>query len=100
MLSISSDAFLWDQAVEELKNWVARDALPLIYEVGSEAWEDVKPICIADMWKWKEQPMARALEFPLIFDGMELVGMLGEDIRNNIDLASFTRTTMLTRLDP
>lgn len=97
---ISSDPFLWDEARDEIKNWLVKDALPMMYEVGSEDWANVQPVDIKDMWKWKEQPMARALEFPLIFDGMELVTMLGDKIRQEVDLASFTLTTMKTRIEP
>jgi len=99
-VAITGDALLWEQALEEVKEWVTRDALPLLYEIGSEDWQHVVPVDIKDMWKWKEQPMARALEFPLIFDGMELVALMGDDIRKQVDIASFTMATMKTRLEP
>lgn len=99
-VSITGDALLWGQAVEEVKEWLTRDALPLLYEIGSEDWQLVKPVDIKDMWKWKEQPMSRALEFPLIFDGMELVSMMGDEIRKTVDLATFQMATMKTRIEP
>jgi hypothetical protein len=45
-------------------------------------------------------PASRALHFPLIFDGMELVERFRDEIRETTGLPDFTRSTLTTRLDP
>lgn len=89
----------WKNQVGMIHQWWIRDALPLLYGARSEDWDDDIPLTLDEMKVWKEQPASRALSFPLIFDGMELVKRFSQEIRDNTGLPEFNKNTLETRLE-
>jgi hypothetical protein len=53
---------------------------------------------VEDMLKWRHMEASRPLEFPLIFDGMELVKQFGDDIRSSTGLPEFSKLMITTRI--
>ena len=98
-VSITEDTELWRLASVELLEWISNDALPMIYGTGSEDWAFTKPLPVEDMLKWRDLPASRVLEFPLIFDGMELIGKMGDEIRDHSGLPEFNKQQLTTRIE-
>lgn len=90
----------WEEHACMVQQWWIRDALPLLYGARDDAWENEPFLSLTEMLEWRDQPASRALHFPLIFDGMELVDRYGEDIREFTGLPEFNKNTIETRLQP
>ena len=95
-----SDRDTWDVYADTVREWWVNDALPLIYGARSDDWVIESALDYDQMVKWRDLPASRALEFPLIFDGMELVSKQMDNIRTSVGLADFTKKQMQTRLEP
>ena len=80
--------------------WWLDDALPLIYDVRGDDWDDIEPFSQQEMIAWRDFPANRALSFPLIFDGMETVTKLSGEIRETSGIPELDKLAMQTRLDP
>jgi len=90
----------WESHACMVQQWWIRDALPLLYGARDDSWENDQVLSLTEMLEWRDQPASRALHFPLIFDGMELVDRYGEDIREFTGLPEFNKNTIETRLNP
>jgi len=90
---------VWDRTHETIREWIVGDALPLLYGARDPKWDEDEPLSLEEVLEWRDQPASRALHFPLIFDGMELVERFRDDIRETTGLPDFTRSTMTTRLE-
>ena len=88
----------WEVLQPLLHSWWTRDAMPLLYGAGYEGWELETPYTRDQMLTWRDKEMSRALEFPLIFDGFELVKKYGDEIREETGLPDFSRQVMQTRI--
>ena len=95
-----ADPEAWSEHVGAVQQWWVRDALPLLYGARADEWDEDKPLSLTEILEWRDQPASRALHFPLIFDGMELVEKHRDQIRENTGLPEFTRQTAQTRLQP
>lgn len=95
-----SDKDTWDVYADSVREWWVNDALPLIYGARSDDWVIESAFDYDQMVKWRDLPASRALEFPLIFDGMELVSKQMDNIRTPVGLPDFTKKQMQTRLEP
>jgi hypothetical protein len=94
------DLATWEQHACIVQQWWTNDALPLIYGARDPDWDDDSTLSLGAMEEWRDMPASRALHFPLIFDGMELVEHFRDEIRETTGLPDFTRSTLTTRLDP
>lgn len=94
------DPAAWESFASVIQNWWVGDALPLIYGARDPVWEETTPLSLVEMVEWRDMPASRALHFPLIFDGMELVKQHGDDIRKFTGLPEFNKQQVLTRIDP
>ena len=94
------DPEAWDTHADSIQQWWIRDALPLLYGGRSEEWDEDSPLSLVEVVEWRDQPASRALHFPLIFDGMELVNKHRDQIRDITGLPDFNRNTLQTRLQP
>jgi hypothetical protein len=94
------DPDTWKEHASMVHQWWVGDALPLIYGARDPDWDSDEPFSLVEMEEWRDMPASRALHFPLIFDGMELVSRFNEEIRETTGLPEFTRTTVSTRLEP
>ena len=90
----------WNEHAPMIQQWWIRDALPLLYGARDDSWENDNPLSLTEVLEWRDQPASRALHFPLIFDGMELVDRFGEEIREFTGLPEFNKNTIETRLEP
>jgi len=90
----------WNEHAPMIQQWWIRDALPLLYGARDDSWENDNPLSLTEVLEWRDQPASRALHFPLIFDGMELVDRFGEEIREFTGLPNFNKNTIETRLEP
>ena len=81
-----------------LHSWWTRDAMPLLYGEGYEGWELEEPYTLDQMKVWRDMEMSRAMDFPLIFDGYDLVKKYGDEIREETGLPEFSRQVMKTRI--
>lgn len=90
----------WNQHASMVQQWWIRDALPLLYGARDDNWENDNLLSLTEVLEWRDQPASRALHFPLIFDGMELVDRFGEEIREFTGLPDFNKNTIETRLEP
>lgn len=94
------DTDVWKNYAPMVHEWWINDALPLLYGARAEDWDKDTPLSLLEVQSWKQQPASRALHFPLIFDGMELVGKHRDQIRENTGLPEFNKQTLQTRLQP
>jgi len=92
------DPEVWEENSKEIYRWWIGDALPLLYGGRSDDWDDDEMLSLDEIIEWKENPASRALRFPLIFDGMELVEKYRDQIRESTRLPDFNRQTLQTRL--
>lgn len=88
----------WNEACNVVHEWLVNDALPLLYGARDDAWEDEVPYSLAQMQQWRDLPQSRLLDFPKIQDGMDLVKLHGDIIRNDTGLPTFTKQTLETRI--
>ena len=89
----------WLKHHGEIREWIIGDALPLLYGARDAKWDDDESLSLEEILEWKEQPASRALHFPLIFDGMELVERYRDTIRQETGLPDFNKRTLETRLE-
>ena len=94
------DPAIWAQHQQAIVQWWLDDALPLIYDVRGDDWDDIEPFSQQEMIAWRDFPANRALSFPLIFDGMETVTKLSGEIRETSGIPELDKSAMQTRLDP
>lgn len=81
-----------------LHKWWTRDAMPLLYGSGYEGWEFEEPYTLEQMMTWRDREMSRAMDFPVIFDGYELVRKYGDEIREETGLPAFSRQMLKSRI--
>lgn len=93
------DSEAWKTHADGVHQWWIRDGLPLLYGARDDDWDDDVPLSLEEMKMWKEEPASRALSFPLIFDGMELVERFSQEIRDGTGLPEFNKETLATRLE-
>lgn len=91
---------VWKEEAKAIQTWWVNDALPLLYGARDEDWDVKKSMPLDKMIKWRDMPASRILEFPLIWDGMELVKKHADEIRELSELPDFTKQTLFTRIDP
>ena len=91
---------VWENFEPMVHEWWINDALPLLYGARAEDWDKDVPLSLIEIQSWKQQPASRALHFPLIFDGMELVEKHRDQIRETSGLPAFNKQTLQTRLQP
>lgn len=94
------DLATWQKHASMIQQWWTNDALPLIYGARDSDWDDDLTLSLGAMEEWRDMPASRALHFPLIFDGMELIERFRDEIRETTGLPDFTKSTLTTRLDP
>lgn len=94
-----SDPDAWAAHAELVQQWWVSDALPLIYGARDPDWEEDSPFSHVEIMEWREQPASRPLDFPLIFDGMELIDRYRDQIRDTTGLPEFTKQTLQTRIE-
>ena len=83
-----------------IQEWWVNDALPLLYGARDDDWDNITSKTLTEMLVWRDQPASRALDFPLVWDGMELVKIHSEAIREQSGLPEFNKQQVTTRLDP
>lgn len=94
-----TDPGVWNLNIKLVSDWWINDALPLLYGARDEAWERSSILSLEDIIVWRDQPASRALQFPLVFDAMDLVDRFGNSIRDTTGLPEFTKQTIDTRLE-
>ena len=94
------DPEAWNTHANSVQQWWIRDALPLLYGGRADEWDEDTPLSLGASLEWRDQPASRALHFPLIFDGMELVNKHRDQIRDITGLPDFNKNTLQTRLQP
>ncbi len=94
-----TDPIAWSQHISMIAKWWINDALPLLYGARDDVWERSTPLTLEAIMSWRDQPASRALEFPLVFDAMDLLDRHREAIREKTNLPDFTRETLNTRLE-
>jgi hypothetical protein len=94
------DPEVWDEMEPLLREWMINDGLPLIYGAKDEDWDAIPTFTQSMMLQWRDQPASRALDFPLIWDGMELVKEHADEIRNDSGLPEFNKQQITTRIEP
>ena len=93
-----TDTEHWYEHAPTIQDWWINDGLALLYGARSPDWDNDEPLSLSKMLVWRDQPASRALEFPYVWDGMELVKKHGDDIRENSGLPEFNKTIMTTRI--
>ena len=94
------DPNVWESYAPMVQEWWVNDALPLLYGARSEEWDEDVAFSLFQVQEWKSQPASRALNFPLLFDGMELVEKHRDQIRETTGLPEFNKQTLQTRINP
>lgn len=90
----------WERQHPAVHALWTQELLPLLYGARSEDWDTDTPLTLDQINEWKEGPASRALKFPAIFDGIELVGKHGDGIRETTGLPEFNKESIDTRLTP
>ena len=89
-----TDPTAWSQHVPMIAKWLVNDALPLLYGARDDVWERSTPLTLEAIMSWRDKPASRALEFPLVFDAMDLLDRYSDEIREKTNLARiYTRHT-------
>lgn len=88
----------WMEYAPEIQEWLVNDALPLIYGARDDDWQVKRAYPFGAMTVWRDEPHQRIRDFPLIFDGMELVAQRSEEIRE-AKIAQFELETLSTRIE-
>lgn len=88
----------WEKYAPIVQEWWRNDGLPLIYGEADPAWATDKVYTLADMEVWRNNPSDRMLEFPLIYDAMDLVQKSRSEVNSSTQLVNFTRQIAATRL--
>jgi len=91
---------VWDEEANAIQAWWVNDALPLLYGARDDDWNEAKSLPLDKMIKWRDLPASRVLEFPLVWDGMELVKKHADEIRELTGLPTFNKEQLTTRIDP
>jgi len=94
------DPDAWNSYANDIQQWWIRDALPLLYGGRADEWDDDQVLSLVEATEWRDQPASRALHFPLIFDGMQLIEKHRDQIRETTGLPEFNKQTLQTRLQP
>lgn len=92
------DPLGWAVLQPVLHKWWTRDAMPLLYGASDPGWVNEEPFTLEQMNTWRTMEMSRAIDFPLIFDGFELVKKYGDEIRVESGLPEFSKSIMQTRI--
>lgn len=95
-----TDDKIWVEHAPSIQEWWINDGLPLMYGARDEDWNISASFQLAEVLEWRDMPASRALHFPLIFDGMELVKKHADDIRDLTGLPEFNKQQLLTRIEP
>ncbi len=95
-----TDPDQWDRASTLIRDWWINDGLPILYGARDDDWEAVSPNTLEQMIVWRDQPASRAFDFPLIWDGMELIKQHADAIRESSGLPEFNKQQLTTRLEP
>lgn len=90
---------IWLEYAPTIHEWWINDGLPLLYGARDDDWELISPKTLEEMIVWRDQPASRALDFPLIWDGMELIKKYPDEIRES-GLPAFNKQQLTTRLEP
>ena len=93
------DPKTWDNHFSMLAEWWMNDALPLLYGARAESWDEGQLFTLGQMLTWRDSPASRPLNYPLIFDGCELVNKHADTIRETTGLPVFNKQTLTTRLN-
>ena len=94
-----TDSAVWSLNIGPISEWWRNDALPLLYGARDDAWDASSTLSLEAIMIWRDQPASRALQFPQVFDAMDLVDRFGDSIRDTTGLPEFTRQTIDTRLE-
>ncbi len=95
-----TDELRWEKYAPLIQEWWINDGLPILYGARDDDWENVIPKSLGEMIVWRDQPASRAFDFPLIWDGMELIKAHSDAIRENSGLPEFNKQQITTRLEP
>lgn len=88
---------IWESRAADVQEWWLNDALPLLYGARDD-WDLDQCFALEEAKIWREMPASRALHFPLIWDGMELVKKHADEIRNSSGLPEFNKQQLQTRI--
>lgn len=88
---------VWSDRAVEVQTWWLNDALPLLYGARDD-WEIDQCFSLSEIIEWRDMPASRALHFPLIWDGMELVKKHSDEIRDASGLPEFNKQQLQTRI--
>lgn len=97
--SVINNKETWEKYAPNIQEWIINDALPLIYGARDENWQIKKAYKFSSMLVWRDEPHQRIMDFPLVYDGMELVANRSEQIRST-GIAKFEFETLSTRIEP
>ena len=88
----------WNKYAPEVVNWWKNDALPLIYGEADDNWQMDVPYTLDQMLVWKNNPADRILEFPEVFDAMDLLRKTRSEIIPGTQIPAFNSQIATTRL--
>jgi hypothetical protein len=76
-----TDPAVWSRNIGMISEWWRNDALPLLYGARDDAWDKDSSLSLEDIIVWRDQPASRALQFPQVFDAMDLMDRFNDSIR-------------------
>ena len=62
----------WEEAIPQIRDWWANDALPLLYGARDDQWDIDVPFSLTEILLWHNSPIDRPLNFSSIFDAYEI----------------------------
>ena len=89
---------VWEERAIDVQTWWLNDALPLLYGARDD-WDIEQCFSLSEITEWRDMPASRALHFPLIWDGMELVKKHSDEIRGVSGLPEFNKQQLQTRIE-
>lgn len=94
-----SDAKVWNDLAPIIQQYVTTTLLKDIYGAEADYWKHDEPYTHERMMKYQQEPACRALEFPKIFDAMDMLKQHSEAIQA-MGLGEFTKRSVASRLKP
>lgn len=88
----------WEVYCPQITDWWKNEALPLIYGERDDTWDTDIPYTLDQMFVWKNNPADRMIEFPEVFDAMDLLRKTRSEVVPGTQIPAFNNNIAATRL--
>lgn len=87
----------WEEAMPQIRDWLANDALPLLYGARDDQWDIDIPFSLTEILLWHNSPIDRPLNFSSIFDAYEIYRKHKDTVFHTTGLLTFEQQQFLRK---